>query len=124
MLLKLLGLPFSLPAAGIKFVFDQLLETAEQEMMDDTPVKEALLELQLRLEEGEISEEEFAAQEAVLFERLREVRAYREARLKEQLAAHHPQAGTRYPAEEPTGAIEYRSGSGVVEADFGEEEER
>ena len=119
MLLKLLGLPFSLPVAGMKFVFNQLLETAEQEMMDDAPIKEALLELQLRLEEGEVSEEEFAAEEAVLFERLREVRAYREARLREMLAAQRGEVD-----EEPSGPIEYRSGSAVVEADFGEEDER
>ena len=30
-LFKLLGLPFSLPAAGVKFVFNQLIEMAEQE---------------------------------------------------------------------------------------------
>ena len=114
MLFKLLGLPFSLPAAGIRFVFNQLLETAEREMMDDTPVKEALLELQMRLEEGELSEEEFAEHEAVLFQRLREIRAYREARLREMLSGD---------AEEPTGPIEYRSGSVVVETDLGDEEE-
>ena len=123
MIFKLLGLPISLPVAGFRFVFNQILDAAEQEMIDDAPVKEALLELQLGLEEGQISEEEFAAEEAVLLARLREVRAYRQARLKE-LAQSHPQAGTRHPAEEPTGAIEYRRGSGVVEADFGEEEER
>jgi len=30
-LFKLLGLPFSLPAAGVKFVFNQLVDTAEKE---------------------------------------------------------------------------------------------
>jgi hypothetical protein len=110
-LLKLLGLPFSLPAAGMRFVFDKLIETAEQEMTDDTPVKEALLELQLKLEEGELSEEEFAAQEAVLFERLREIRAYREARLREQLA----------DGDAPAGPIEYRRGRIVVESDLDED---
>jgi hypothetical protein len=115
MLFKLLGLPFWLPAAGIKFVFNQLLETAEQEMMDDTPVKEALLELQMKLEEGELSEEEFAEQEAVLFQRLREIRAYREAKMRGMLSEG---------AAEPSGPIEYRSGSGVVESDLDDEEER
>jgi hypothetical protein len=114
MLLKLLGLPFTLPAAGMRFVFDKLIETAEQEMLDDTPVKEALLELQMRLEEGELSEEEFAEQEAVLFQRLREIRAYREARLRAMLDQD----------EAPSGPIEYRRGSVVVESELDEEEER
>ena len=87
MLFKLLGLPFSVPAAGVKFVFNTLVETAEAELMDDGPVKEALLELQMQLEEGEIEEDEFAEREAVLFQRLREIRAYREQKYLDQLAA-------------------------------------
>ena len=85
MLFKLLALPISLPAAGIKFCFQQVLNTAEKELTDDEPVKEALLLLTLKLEEGEISEEEFAREEAVLHARLREIKAYREARMKEVL---------------------------------------
>ena len=93
MLFKLLGLPFSIPAAGMKFVFNTLVETAEAELMDDGPVKEALLELQLQLEEGEIEEDEYTEHEAVLFQRLREIRAYREAKVQEQIAAMRAQAG-------------------------------
>src|SRR5919199_3502522 len=86
MLLKLLGLPLTLPAAGIKFCFQQVLNAAETELMDPAPVKEALLNLQLKLEEGEITEEEYVEHEAVLMRRLREIRAYREQKAKEQLA--------------------------------------
>ena len=93
MLFKLLGLPFSIPAAGMKFVFNTLVETAEAELMDDGPVKEALLELQLQLEEGEIEEEEYTEREAVLFQRLREIRAYREAKIQEQIAAMRARSG-------------------------------
>jgi acyl carrier protein len=57
MLFKLLALPVSLPAAGIKFCFQQVLNAAEAELMDPAPVKEALLNLQLRLEESEITED-------------------------------------------------------------------
>jgi hypothetical protein len=91
-LLKLLGLPLSLPMAGLRFCLNQVLEAAEAELSDDTPVKEALLELQLHLEEGEVSEEEYVEAEAALMQRLREIRAYREARLSEQLAAQAEQA--------------------------------
>lgn len=100
MLFKLLGLPFSVPAAGLKFVFNTLVETAEAEMTDDGPVKEALLELQLQLEEGEIAEDEYAAREAVLFQRLREIRAYRDARVQEQLAALRAQQGLDEDADD------------------------
>jgi hypothetical protein len=86
MLLKLLGLPLSLPAAGLRFCFNQIIQAVDAELLDDAPVKEALLLLQLQLEEGEIEEDEFQEREAELFQRLREIRAYREARLREQVA--------------------------------------
>lgn len=109
MLFKLLGLPFTLPAAGVRFVFNQLIETAEAELLDDAPVKEALLELQLRYEEGDVGDDEFAEQEAALFARLREIRAYREARMREALAERQE-------------AIDYRRGTAIVEADLGEDD--
>lgn len=124
-LFKLLALPFSLPAAGVKFVFNQLIETAEQEMMDDGPVKEALLELQMKLEEGEIEEEDFAEQEAALFQRLRDIRAYREQRYREMIARMQEQQGEE-AAElgELRGPISYQSGSVVIETDLDGDEER
>ena len=85
MLFKLLALPVTLPAAGIKFCFQQVLNTAEKELTDDEPVKEALLLLTLKLEEGEIDEDEFAREEALLHARLREIKVYREAKMKEVL---------------------------------------
>jgi phage gp16-like protein len=88
MLFKLLGLPFTLPVAGIKFCLQQVVNTAERELYDDEPVKEQLLLLALKLEEGEISEEEYAEQEAILHRRLREIRQYREEKMRAALAAH------------------------------------
>src|SRR6266542_4368533 len=108
MLFKLLALPVSLPAAGIKFCFQQVLNAAEAELMDSAPVKEALLNLQLQLEEGEITEDEYVGAEAVLMRRLREIRAYREEKAKEQLAklaARHGSAPqgpvVEFTADEP-----------------------
>ena len=86
MLFKLLGLPVTLPAAGIKFCLQQVLNAAEAELSDPAQVKEELLALQLRLEEGEITEEEYVEREAVLMRRLREIRAYREQKAREQRA--------------------------------------
>src|SRR5687767_15128769 len=120
-LFKLLGLPFSLPAAGVKFVFNQLIETAEQEMMDDGPVKEALLELQMKLEEGEIEEEEFAEQELALFQRLREIRAYREQKFREMIARQ--QEEQEEEVGELRGPISYQAGSVVIETDLDSDEE-
>jgi hypothetical protein len=121
-LFKLLGLPFSLPAAGVKFVFNQLIETAEQEMMDDGPVKEALLELQMKLEEGEIEEEEFAEQELLLFQRLREIRAYREQKFREMIA--RAQEEQEEEVGELRGPISYQAGSVVIETDLDSDGER
>jgi len=43
----------------------------DQEFNDDTVIKEQLIELQMRLELDEISEEDYKEQEAELFSRLR-----------------------------------------------------
>src|SRR4029450_12131161 len=102
MLFKLLALPISLPAAGIKFCLQQVLNAAEAELMDPAPVKEALLNLQLRLEEGEITEDEYVEAEAELMRRLRETRAYREQRAQEQLASLAAQRGRPVEPQRPT----------------------
>jgi len=83
---KLLTLPYSLPAAGIKYVIQQVVDMAEQEMTDDTAVKEELMLLNLRYEDGEIDEAEFRRQEAPLLARYSEIRAYRKQMAEEQLA--------------------------------------
>ena len=116
MLFKLLGLPFSVPAAGVRFVFNTLIETAEAELLDDGPVKEELLLLQMQLEEGEIEEDEFAAREAALFQRLREIREYREQKYREQLAAAGQLAEE---GDEPGGPTTRRV---VIEAHLGDDE--
>ena len=114
MLFKLLGLPFSVPAAGVRFVFNTLVETAEAELMDDGPVKDQLMLLQMQLEEGEIEEDEFAEREAVLFQRLRDIRAYREQKYLEQLAA----AGLLPDEDEPEEGTTRRV---VIEANLGDD---
>ncbi len=63
------------PVSGFKFILNQIQKIADQELNDDTVIKEQLLELQMRLELEEISEEEFAEREAELFARLRVIKA-------------------------------------------------
>ncbi len=65
----LLMLPFS----GFNFILRTLQRVAEEQYTDDAPVKERLLELQLRLEADEISEEEYEQQEAAIIRELREI---------------------------------------------------
>jgi hypothetical protein len=62
------------PVNGFKFIMRQIQEIANRELNDDTLIKEQLLELQMRLELEEISEEDYAAREAELFARLRVIK--------------------------------------------------
>jgi hypothetical protein len=116
MLLKLLSLPVSVPVAGFRFCISQLVEMAEQEMLDDGPVREDLLLLTLQFEEGEIDEGEYARREAELMRRLREIRAYKEQHARAQ-------AGLE-PDDAPSGPVVVRVSPGsdfVVEFnDLGE----
>jgi hypothetical protein len=64
----------SLLVGGIKFVLRRIAEAVDAELSDDTVLRERLLEAQMRLELGELSEEEFAALEREVLARLREIR--------------------------------------------------
>ena len=52
------------PVNGFKFILGQIQKMADQELNDDTVIKEQLLELQMRYELEEISDEEFREREA------------------------------------------------------------
>src|SRR2546423_14209205 len=65
----LLMLPFS----GFNFVMKTLRQVAEEQYTDDAPIKERLLELQLKLEAEEITEEEYTQEEAAIIQQLREI---------------------------------------------------
>ncbi len=90
---KLLTLPYSLPAAGIKYCFNKVIDMAEQEMTDETPVKEELILLNMRFEEGEIDESEFRRLEAPLVAQFSAIRAYRRQLAEEQLAGIERETG-------------------------------
>jgi len=83
---KLLTLPYSLPAAGIKYCFNKVREVAEQEMTDDTEVREELMLINLRFDEGEIDEAEFRRLEAPLLARYSEIKAYNKQLAEEEMA--------------------------------------
>lgn len=62
-----------LPIDGVKFVFRTLAKAAEEQWTDDAPLKEELMELQLKLENEEITENEYVKTEAAILAELREV---------------------------------------------------
>lgn len=61
------------PITGFKFILRTLARVAEEQYTDDAPLKERLLELQVRLEAGELTEEQYVKEEAQILRELREV---------------------------------------------------
>jgi hypothetical protein len=78
LLTNLLFFPVTGPVAGIRWTLGKVQRVVEDELTDDTPVKQELMELQMLLELGDIDDEEYVRREAVIMQRLREVRAWRE----------------------------------------------
>jgi Gas vesicle protein G len=64
----------SLLVGGLRFVLDKVALAADQEANDEGAIRETLLEAQMRLDLGELSEQEFAAIEGDLLKRLRDAR--------------------------------------------------
>ena len=70
--------PFLGPVWGTRFTLDKVDRAVREQLTDDTPIKEDLMALQMKLELGEIDDEEYVQQEAEIMQRLREVREWRE----------------------------------------------
>ena len=64
----------SLLIGSLRFVLDKVVAAAEAEMQDDSALREQLLEAQMQLELGELSDEEFAEIERDLLARIREIK--------------------------------------------------
>ncbi len=73
-------LPFLLPIKGTIWVANKLKETAESELTDESKIREELLNLQMRFEMDELSEDEYNKKEAKILERLEAIRKYKEER--------------------------------------------
>lgn len=71
----------SLLIGGLRFVLDKVVAVAEQELESVDSLNRALVEAQLQLEEGAISEAEFVKTERALLARLREVKREEPSRL-------------------------------------------
>ena len=73
-LTNLLTFPLMGPIKGIVWIAEKVNEQVEKELYDEGKVRGQLMEMELRLDLGEISEEEYLEVEGVLLERLRIIR--------------------------------------------------
>jgi hypothetical protein len=63
----------SLIISGVRFVLDKVVAAVDTELNDDTVLRERLLDAQMRLELGEMTQEEFDGLETDVLARLREI---------------------------------------------------
>lgn len=68
----------SMLIGGLRFVLDKIATAVDTELNDDTALREHLLAAQMRLELGEITQEEFEGIEADILARMREIRERRQ----------------------------------------------
>ena len=78
LLTNILLSPFLAPVWGTRWTLEKVDRVVREELTDDTPIKEELMQLQLQLEMGEIDDAEYVKREAEIMQRLREVREWRE----------------------------------------------
>ena len=71
----------SLLIGSLRFVLDKIVAAAEAEAVDDSSLREQLLEAQMRLELGEITDDEFAEIETNVIARMREIRGQQQGPL-------------------------------------------
>lgn len=91
----------SLPIDGFKFVLNTIIKVAEEQWTDDAPLKEKLLELQVGLDNGDLTEEEYVEAETVILRELRQIQ-----NRKRELAGAAPvqEGGLHGKLEEGSGA--------------------
>ncbi|MDQ2890058.1 MAG: gas vesicle protein GvpG [Gemmatimonadota bacterium] len=70
--------PFTGPWDGTLWTLDKVRRSVEEELTDDTAVKEDFMQLQLELDSGDITDDEYIIREQAIMQRLREVREWRE----------------------------------------------
>jgi hypothetical protein len=103
----------TLPIDGFKFILNTIAKVAEEQWTDDAPLKEQLLELQVLLENGEITEDQYVETEAEILRSLRDI----QNRKREMAGA---------PTEERTGLSgKVKEGSGAsITFDAGSDQEQ
>jgi hypothetical protein len=72
---SIIALPVAGPLGALQWIARQVAEQALQQMLDPARIEQALRLLERRLDNGEITEEAFEAEESRLLEELMEMRA-------------------------------------------------
>ena len=78
LLTNILFFPITGPVAGIKWSLNKVAQVVDEELTDDTAIKQEYMELQMQLELGDIDDDEYRRREGEIMARLREVRAWKE----------------------------------------------
>ena len=78
LLSTILFFPITGPVKGIRWSLGKVQRVVEEELTDDSSIKQELMELQMQLELGDIDDAEYVRREAELMQRLREIREWRE----------------------------------------------
>jgi hypothetical protein len=82
-LIDLLTFPFMGPVKGVVWIAEKITEQADKELYSEEAVRGKLVELELRYDLGEISEEEYLEGEESLLRLLRAARERQEAEQEE-----------------------------------------
>jgi hypothetical protein len=90
----------SLLIGGLRFVLDKVSAVADQELNNEDTLRERLLEAQMRLDLGEINEEEFAQTERDVLERMREIRARTRGDIADLADGEHRVTGVEISVED------------------------
>ena len=73
-LINLLTFPVTGPIKGVVWIAEKVAEEADKKLYDEDAIRGQLMELELRYDLEEISEEEYLEAEEILLERLRIIR--------------------------------------------------
>lgn len=82
LLLKILTAPVMAPAKSLVFIFEKINEQVNSELLDDSKIRQQLLELQMMLDNGEISEDEFYEAEEQLLDWMDAILFYKEQQME------------------------------------------
>ncbi len=82
-LFDLLSFPVTGPLKGLLWIAEKIKDQAEGEIYNEDNIRGQLMELELHLDLGEITEDEYMAAEEDLLARLRVIREFKAAQAKE-----------------------------------------
>jgi hypothetical protein len=108
----LLFWPVTGPLFLTEFSMNKVQGVVREELTDDTRIKAELMELQLKLELGDIDDDQYVAYEADLMRQLREIREWRE-----QFGMGVSGGPVRVQAQRPDESVEPDDSAAVVDDD-------